>query len=124
MRKHLIAIAAAVFALTGCGSDTPAASSPTPTASAATTSAAVAPSARAVNSEAFLAGLRAIDPGLVANEDRAVRRAKDICLDISQDEFTNQQLAARAAERYSGGTATITPAQGARVVALAKANVC
>ncbi|MEU1810966.1 hypothetical protein [Micromonospora aurantiaca (nom. illeg.)] len=124
MRRPLIAIPfTAVLALAGCGTSTAEPSVAAPSSSAPP-SAAASSTIKAVNSEAFLAGLRVVDPGLVANEDRALRRARDICLDVSQNEFTNKQLAERAAERYSGGTVTLTSEQGAKVVALAKANVC
>lgn len=69
-------------------------------------------------------GLAAIDPGLVANEDRALSRAKDTCLDIKQGEITGDKLNERVAERLSGGDAQITPAQAAKVISLAKTTVC
>ena len=71
----------------------------------------------------YLSGLEKINPGLVANEDRAIDRATNICLDISQgkDEAT---VVNNAQQRLSGGNATIDNAQAAQAVELAKTNVC
>lgn len=73
---------------------------------------------------AYIAGLRAIDPGLVVNTERALRRGRDVCLDLEQGEFAGERLNARVAARLSGGNATITEAQAAQAIELAKAHIC
>lgn len=112
----VVMVCVASLALAGCGggSDEPATkASPSAESSALT-----------AEQEAYLKGLEKIDPGLVVNEERALRRAKDICSDVERGEFSGEQLAKRAAERLSGGNATIDAGQGAKVVELAKSNVC
>lgn len=125
MRYRLIAIISAVaLASAGCGSsdDPEPPSTPAQKPPAVATSAAA--TADAAGQDAYLQGLAAIDPGLVANEDRALSRAKDTCLDIKQGEITGDKLNERVAERLSGGDAQITPAQAAKVISLAKTTVC
>ncbi|GLW32261.1 DUF732 domain-containing protein [Actinoplanes regularis] len=111
-------ISAAALTIAGCSSSEPTAS-PTKAAPPATTAAGLS-----AGQQAYLAALSAIDPGLVANEERALSRAKDICADIAGGEFIGAKLNERVAERLSGGDAQITAEQAAKVVALAKANVC
>lgn len=72
---------------------------------------------------AYLAGLRQIDAGLVANEDRAIRRAANICLDIAQGK-DEQTVVTNTVKRLSGGNATIDASQAARAVALARQHIC
>lgn len=128
MRYQLISImVVAVLGLAGCGSDTEdaPAGTPAPVKSqppAVATSAAA--TAEVAGQQAYLKGLRAIDPGLAADGERALSRAENICLDLQQGEITGQKLNERVAERLSGGDAQITAAQAAKVVALAKSTVC
>ncbi|MDQ3151758.1 MAG: DUF732 domain-containing protein [Actinomycetota bacterium] len=124
----LITVLAATAVLTACGS-----SEPTPTTTAPAPAApSVAPgspgvlTADEVPADArapYLAGLTEIDPGLTVNEDRAIRRATNICLDIAQgtDEAT---VIGNTVQRLSGGNATINEAQAAQVVELARRNIC
>lgn len=72
---------------------------------------------------AYLAGLKKFDPGLVADEDRAITCATNICLDIAQgkDKIT---VVGNAVSRLSGGTVTIAEAQAAQAVELARTNIC
>jgi hypothetical protein len=124
MRYQLISITAlAALALAGCGSDpapapAPVKATPPPAATSA------APAADVTAQQAYIKGLRAIDAGPVANEERALSRAEDICLDLQQGEFTGAKLNERVAERLSGGSAQITGAQAGKVVELAKKTVC
>ncbi|MGH3692559.1 MAG: DUF732 domain-containing protein [Pseudonocardiaceae bacterium] len=71
----------------------------------------------------YLAQLERIDLGLVVSTERAIRRAKNICLDIEQgkDEAT---VVNNAVQRLSGGNATIDKAQAAQVVELARTHIC
>jgi len=73
--------------------------------------------------EAYLAGLTDIDPGLTVNEDRAISRATNICLDIEQGKAA-ATIISNTAERLSGGNATIDEAQAAEAVELARAHIC
>ncbi|MCI4066290.1 hypothetical protein MRQ36_28555 [Micromonospora sp. R77] len=117
----MITIAAVlVLASTAC-SGTKSADNATP---ATTSAAAPAQADFTAKEKNYLAGLKKIDKGLVTNEERAIRRAQNICLDVKGGEFNDKQLADRAAERLSGGDATINSTQAAKVVALAKANIC
>ncbi|MGH3768610.1 MAG: DUF732 domain-containing protein [Pseudonocardiaceae bacterium] len=112
-RGASIGTLAGIILTAGCGSATPAPSrAPAPTA-APTTDAQTA----------YLARLEQIDPGLVVNTERAIRRAENICLDIKQgkDEAT---VVSNTVQRLSGGNATIDKAQAAQVVELAKTHIC
>ncbi|MFC4148588.1 hypothetical protein ACFO0M_20225 [Micromonospora mangrovi] len=121
MRRIMITVASVlVLASTACSST----ESAEPAKSAAATAAAPTQAEMTAKEKKYLAGLKKIDEGLAANEERAIRRAQNICLDVKGGEFNDKQLADRAAERLSGGDATIDSAQGAKVVALAKANIC
>lgn len=72
---------------------------------------------------AFVEALREIDPGLVTNEERAVRRARSTCLDIAEG-GKGAALADRVAQRYTGGNATIDAEQAQQVIAAAKRWIC
>lgn len=68
-----------------------------------------------VREDAFLAAMTAIDPGLTVNADRALSRADNICLDISQgaDEAT---ILRNAEARYEGGTVPDLSADQAQAI--------
>lgn len=115
--------------LAGCGS-----SEPTPADVPAATASVTAPAedrpdiltdveVSAEDRASYLAGLRDIDPGLTSNEDRAIRRVTNICLDVEQgkDETT---IINNTVERLSGGSATINETQAAEVVELARTHIC
>lgn len=114
----VLPVLAAVLSVAACGGgDDAAVSQPSksPGAPAADFSA---------KEESYLAGLEKIDAGLVANEERAIRRAEETCADIKAGEFKGDALNERVAERLSGGSATIDAKQASQVVALMKANIC
>lgn len=134
MRSPLLIIAAlsAAALLTACGSGDTA----TPAAAPATAASAPAPAPAGSMPEtvdadevpadaraAYLDGLTEIDPGLTVDEDRAINRATNICLDISQgkDEAT---VITNTVSRLSGGNATIDEAQAAQAVELARTHIC
>lgn len=77
------------------------------------------PSGRA----AYLEALRAIDPGLVADEDRAIRRAEETCADIKAG-HAGDELVQRVVARLSGGNATIDAAQAQRAIDAMRQHVC
>ncbi|UQI46691.1 DUF732 domain-containing protein [Streptomyces sp. HU2014] len=82
------------------------------------------PSPDTTQTEQLIRALREIDAGLVAKEDRAVRRARDVCADLKQgkDETT---VHSNARNRYQGGTVpSLTDDQAARIVAAVKGSFC
>lgn len=115
--------------LAGCGASNTATSAPTNPAAAQpapdgsspeTVTPEDVPGAARI---AYLAGLEEIDPGLIANKDRAINRATNICLDITQGK-NESTVVDNARQRLSGGSATIDNAQAARAVALARQHIC
>lgn len=77
-----------------------------------------------VEQRAYLDALAAIDPGLVASEQRAITRAGYMCTDIAKGGKSEQQLVELTVARLSGGNATIDTAQGARALALMRQWIC
>jgi hypothetical protein len=130
MRSLLLPVLATAALLTAYGSSepAPAADAPAPAASAPAPAGSMpetvdADGVPADARAAYLAGLTEIDPGLTVNEERAISRAANICLDISQgkDETT---VIGNAVERLSGGNARIDEAQAAQAVELAREHIC
>lgn len=108
-----VALTGIIILTAACGSATPAPPRvPAPTA---------APNSDA--QAAYLARPEQIDPGLVVNTERAIRRAKNICLDIEQGK-NEATVVSNAVQRLSGGNATIDKAQAAQVVELARMHIC
>ena len=74
---------------------------------------------------ALLQGLRAINPGITQDEDRAVSRSRSTCADIRQakDEAT---IVRNTKLRFEGGSAvpTLTEDQAAAIVAAVRASFC
>ncbi|MGW0940140.1 DUF732 domain-containing protein [Streptomyces sp. NPDC002666] len=66
------------------------------------------------------AALKAVDPALAADQAKAIGKALSVCQEIKagKDDTT---LANNAAQRFSGGSVTLTPEQGAVIVAAVKA---
>ncbi|GGM14179.1 hypothetical protein GCM10012279_35380 [Micromonospora yangpuensis] len=73
---------------------------------------------------AYLDALAEIDPGLVANEERAIRRAETTCGDIEAEGLSETALTKRVVERLSGGNATIDTAQAKKALALMREHIC
>ncbi|MFI5839441.1 hypothetical protein ACIA8K_06975 [Catenuloplanes sp. NPDC051500] len=128
-------IAAGMVALSGCGgsdAEPPAApkapATSAPAAPATSAAAAPKPAAEPSYSEqdraTYLAELAKIDPGLVVNEERAIRRAEETCADIAAGEITGSKLVDRVVERLSGGNATINASQADRALELMKTHIC
>lgn len=114
----------AAVTLTGCGSageegapaePAPTASAPAPEASPAKTSATV-PAPSPAQEEAYLAAIARIDAGLVANQERAMRRAGRICERIVRPSDGNLTLEKYTVMELSGGNATINEAQARKVI--------
>ncbi|MEV0445481.1 DUF732 domain-containing protein [Streptomyces spectabilis] len=82
------------------------------------------PSPDPAQTAALIRALSAVDPGLTAKEDRAVDRARNVCLDIKggKDAKTVQS---NARARFEGGTVpTLTDDQAARIVTAVKSSFC
>ncbi|MFB6955273.1 DUF732 domain-containing protein [Streptomyces niveus] len=82
------------------------------------------PSPDAAQTETLIRALRAVDPGLVADEDRAVDRARNVCLDVQggKDAATVQ---GNAKSRFEGGTVpSLTDDQAANIVTAVRSSFC
>lgn len=103
----------------GGGEEKPVVSAPTASRTAAASSGVPEPDAG--QRAAYLAALAEIDPGLVANEERAVRRGRAVCERILHPSSGGMTLRQYVVEELSGGNATINQAQAAKVVTAVKA---
>jgi hypothetical protein len=120
--RLLACLGASALALAGCGAapEPPASAAPSTFGMPATVDMGEVPAdARA----AYLAGLTAIDPGLTGNEDRAIRRAENICADLKAGK-DEQTVIGNTVQRLSGGNATINEEQAAQAVELARTHIC
>jgi hypothetical protein len=79
--------------------------------------------ASAEQQAAFVQAVAAIAPPLADQPERVIRNGRDVCLDIV-DSLDDRSLAYRAAERFSGGTDTVTEDQARRIVAAARTTLC
>ncbi|WP_369376081.1 DUF732 domain-containing protein [Streptomyces sp. cg36] len=82
------------------------------------------PSPDTMQTAGLMRALRTIEPGLVAKEDRAVSRSRDVCLDIKggKDDVTVQK---NAKSRFEGGTVpSLTDDQAAQIVTAVKSSFC
>ncbi|MFJ2407138.1 DUF732 domain-containing protein [Streptomyces xanthochromogenes] len=85
---------------------------------------AAVPSPDAAQREALIRALRTIEPGLVAKEDRAVDRARNVCSDIKggKDAATVQK---NAKSRFEGGTVPgLTDDKAANIVTAVRSSFC
>ncbi|WP_116211882.1 hypothetical protein [Streptomyces olivoreticuli] len=85
---------------------------------------ASAPSPDATQRETLIRALRTINPGLVAKEDRAVSRSRDVCLDVKggKDDATVQK---NTKSRFEGGTVpSLTDDQAASIVTAVRSSFC
>ncbi|MEU5429003.1 DUF732 domain-containing protein [Streptomyces olivoreticuli] len=82
------------------------------------------PSPDTTQRETLIRALRTIDPGLVAKEERAVDRARNVCSDIKakKDDATVQK---NARSRFEGGTVpSLTDDQAANIVTAVRSSFC
>ncbi|MFJ2808650.1 hypothetical protein [Kitasatospora sp. NPDC087271] len=82
------------------------------------------PSPDSAQTVALMAALKAVDPGLVAKQDRAVSRARNTCLDAreNKDAATVQK---NTKSRFEGGTVpSLTDDQAAQIVTAVKSTFC
>ncbi|MET9729328.1 hypothetical protein ABZZ79_01295 [Streptomyces sp. NPDC006458] len=137
--RPITAITTAVLglaALTACGngddSDKPEAK-PKTSASASKSAAAPKttpsrpagiPSPDEAQKAALLRALRAVNPALGADEEKAVTNARNVCLDMQQGKDSGT-VAANAKARFEGGdVGALTNDQGARIGEAVKASFC
>ncbi|WUS95350.1 DUF732 domain-containing protein [Streptomyces sp. NBC_00708] len=143
MRLRLLTVgltAAALLTLTACdddGSGSASATSSAPVAPApATTSAGPGQQRRlpgiqrtgrrqrpVAQTAGLTAALKAVDPALAADQAKAIGKALSVCQEIKAGE-DDTTLANNVAQRFSGGSVTLTPEQGAVIVAAVKASFC
>ncbi|MFE1686132.1 MULTISPECIES: hypothetical protein [Streptomyces] len=82
------------------------------------------PSPNAAQTADLIAALRNVDPGLVVKEDRAVSRARNICMDIHAGE-DGEAVRTKAVLRYEGGTVpSLSDDQGEAIVKAVKSSFC
>ncbi|MGI5153603.1 DUF732 domain-containing protein [Microbispora sp. CA-102843] len=115
----VVIVVAAVLVLAVIATVAKVATEDAPAPKASATAAAV-PSPDAEQRAAYLAALERIDPGLVANEDRAIRRASRVCERI-HNPAGGMSLERYTVEELSGGNASITTAQARQVIKAVKA---
>ncbi|MEV0444338.1 DUF732 domain-containing protein [Streptomyces spectabilis] len=82
------------------------------------------PSPDPVQTARLIRALRTIEPGLVADEGRAVSRARNVCSDIKADKGT-ATVRANVKLRYEGGTVpSLTDEQAGQIVTAVKSSFC
>ncbi|PKV89803.1 DUF732 domain-containing protein [Streptomyces sp. TLI_146] len=85
---------------------------------------AVVPSPDTAQTASLIRTLRTIEPGLVAKEDRAVDRARNVCSDIKADKPA-ATVQSNARSRFEGGTVpSLTDDQAANIVTAVKSSFC
>ncbi len=115
----VLALGGGIIELTGGGEEEakPAAK----TSEAAKPDGGGVPTPDAGQAAAYLEALRGIDPGLVVNEERAIRRGRAICdRIINPPGGKNMTLAQYTVAELSGGNATINQAQAYEVIKAVK----
>lgn len=77
-----------------------------------------------VQREALLRALRSIEPALVADEDRAVGRSRNVCLDLRGGKAA-ATVQINAKSRFEGGTVpALTEDQAASIVTAVRSSFC
>lgn len=71
----------------------------------------------------FIADLAAINPGLVTNEERAVRRAENICADLEAGKDEGA-VVSNTAQRFTGGDVTIDEDEARQIIESAERHLC
>lgn len=125
--RRLLTVACTLAALTllACGGGTDDSAAPVPKSEPTPQPSASAPaSASAAKQRAYLDALAEIDPGLVASEDRAIRRAEATCGDIQVEGLSGEALTKRVVARLSGGNATIDAGQAEKAIKLMREHIC
>ncbi|MFG3582553.1 hypothetical protein [Streptomyces sp. NPDC047990] len=77
----------------------------------------------AAETKALLSKLKTINPGIVVNEERAVRRSVNTCSDIQAGK-SGDLLNKNVAYRFTGGNATVDEVQAAEIVKAVKGSFC
>lgn len=117
MRVHIAAVGVLLGALSACGGGD---AEPEPKPSKVAQGPAV-PSPDADQTAKLMASLKAIDAGLAADQDRAVGRSRNVCLDLKQ----GGDAVANARARFEGGSVPkLTESQAAKIVDAVKASFC
>ena len=122
MRRLSTAIAISVLAITlsACGSTDDTTAKPTPSATTSGAPGALPPKPEGPQRAALLAALKAVNPALTADEDKAVSNARNQCSTITGG--GNSQSTAKA--RFSTSEHEITDAEAQAINAALKATLC
>lgn len=115
-RGVLAAVVAAGVLVSGCGGGDDDAAVPTPAAEL--DDEVVAASAQVD----LFQGLRAIDAGLMANPDRAVRNADNACDAITRG--TSRPDVEEVRLRFDGGTVSVNKAMAEKILAVLQEKYC
>lgn len=117
MRIHRLILAAlALAALAACGDTVPEASAPARDLAST--------DGLTQEQQGYIAELGAIDPGLIVNTDRAIRRGENTCDMLSQEDIVPERAISQTVERMSGGNATINEEQAQQVIDAAQRYLC
>ncbi|MFS0695117.1 hypothetical protein [Streptomyces nitrosporeus] len=131
----LLALSAAVLlAVTGCSADTATTTDtqPSTSAAAATTedtgksstaeeAAGIPDAPTGAARDAYLAALRAVDPRIVEDEEKAIDAGRNQCASLAKP---NDQSDWLAAQRFGNDTRPLTDAQGKALNAALKSTLC
>ncbi|MFF4557152.1 DUF732 domain-containing protein [Streptomyces sp. NPDC001422] len=71
----------------------------------------------------LLSKLKAINPGITVNEERAVRRAVNTCQEIQAGD-SPQTLIKNTSYRFTGGNATVNEDQALQIIKAVKGTFC
>lgn len=128
--RHIALAITAVVALAGLSAcstedETPAATKSSAAATDDKQSAPTAvPSPDAAQTQKLIEGLRAIDPGLVAKESRAVNRAQNTCMTILAGD-PDDKVHSMTKARFEGGTVpSLTDEQVTKIIETVKTSFC
>ncbi|QLF83242.1 hypothetical protein QEN62_gp58 [Streptomyces phage AxeJC] len=125
----LLATAAALVALTACTTDgtAPAKAAPTPTPTKTTDWAAlekaagIPPEPTGADRDAYLAAIKAVDPRIVEDEEKAIDSGRNQCASLRRG---GGKADWAAAQRFGSGSRPLTDEQGAALNAALRKTLC
>ncbi|QKN87585.1 hypothetical protein SEA_HFRANCETTE_59 [Streptomyces phage HFrancette] len=125
----LLATAAALVALTACTTDgtAPAKAAPTPTPTKTTDWAAlekaagIPPEPTGADRDAYLDAIRAVDPRIVEDEEKAIDAGRNQCSSLAKPNGKENWL---AAQRFGNDARPLSDAQGKALNAALRKTLC
>ncbi|MBH1936468.1 hypothetical protein I5Q34_19675 [Streptomyces sp. AV19] len=81
------------------------------------------PSPDTAQTARLVAALREVHPGLVTKEAKAISRARDVCLDITQGK-DSATIRGNAKQRFQGGDVALSDDQADKVVKAVEGSFC